>query len=202
MIIYSNLSTPLCLPVSVQQVRLLVLEGSQPLVQAGRCCGYLTEASQTGQSKTTAAHDCRLAALCDMAKGLPIVETSDATSVQDVKGHAEMDSHLDLFSCFTENPDDFSRDVTLMGEKYFLPPRCRFLLSDITRLQPLINCKFILCSEYGCVRKGLPIFASFKRLPFLCRELSALRRYFEIFLLRPEFSNPQTSFLASCVLTS
>lgn len=87
-------------------------------------------------------HECQLAALCDMAKQLLKMENSDAPHVQAVNGHANLDAHLDLFSCLTENPDDFAREVTLMGETYFLPPRSRFLLSDITCLQPLISSKF------------------------------------------------------------
>ncbi|XP_036453588.1 N(6)-adenine-specific methyltransferase METTL4 [Colossoma macropomum] len=122
-----------------EKFRLLVLEGSQPLIQAGHHCGYLTEALHTEPTKQTPVHVCQLAALCDMAKQLLPVEDADAVSVQAVKGHADLDSHLDLFSRLTENHDSSAREVTLMGEIYFLPPRSRFLLSDFTRLEPLVN---------------------------------------------------------------
>ncbi|XP_053484254.1 N(6)-adenine-specific methyltransferase METTL4 isoform X1 [Ictalurus furcatus] len=122
-----------------KKVRWLVLEGTRSLLETGHHCGYLTEDLHTVPAKQMPGHECQMAALCDMAKQLPKMENSDAPHVQAVNGHPDMDAHLDLFSCLTENPDDIAREVTLMGETYFLPPRSRFLLSDITRLQPLIR---------------------------------------------------------------
>ncbi|KAM9500998.1 N(6)-adenine-specific methyltransferase METTL4 [Clarias gariepinus] len=122
-----------------EKVRFLVLEGTQSLLEAGHHCGYLTEDLNAVPIKQMPVHECQLAALCDMAKQLLNMENSDAPHVQAVNGHADLDAHLDLFSCLTENPDDCAREVTLMGETYFLPPRCRFLLSDITCLQPLVR---------------------------------------------------------------
>lgn len=130
--------------VFVQQVKLLVLEGIQSLLETGDDCGFLTEDLLTVPTKQMPAHECQLAALCDMAKQLLKMENSNAPHVQAVNGHADLDAHLDLFSCLTENPDDCAREVTLMRETYFLPPRSRFLLSDITCLQPLICSKFII----------------------------------------------------------
>ncbi|KAG7330022.1 hypothetical protein KOW79_006244 [Hemibagrus wyckioides] len=121
-----------------KKVRVLVLEGTRSLLETGHHRGYLTEDLLTVPVKQMPVHECQLAALCDMAKQLLKMENSDAPHVQAVNGHADLDAHLDLFSCLTENPDDFAREVTLMGETYFLPPRSRFLLSDITCLQPLI----------------------------------------------------------------
>ncbi|KAG9274065.1 methyltransferase-like protein 4 [Astyanax mexicanus] len=120
------------------KVRLLVLEGSKSLVEAGHHCGYLIKDLPAEQSEQTPVPECQLAALCDMAKQLLAVENS-APRIQAVQGHADVDSHLNLFSCLTENPNDFAREVTLMGQKYFLPPRSRFLLSDFTRIQPLVH---------------------------------------------------------------
>ncbi|XP_053089708.1 N(6)-adenine-specific methyltransferase METTL4 isoform X2 [Pangasianodon hypophthalmus] len=122
-----------------KKVRLLVLEGTRSLLESGHHCGYLTEDLHTVPTKQMPVHECQLAALCDMAKQLLKTENSEAPHVQAVNGHADSDAHLDLFSCLTENPDDCAREVTLMGETYFLPPRSRFLLSDITCLQPLIR---------------------------------------------------------------
>ncbi|XP_060730158.1 N(6)-adenine-specific methyltransferase METTL4 [Tachysurus vachellii] len=121
-----------------KKVRSLVLEGTQSLLEAGHHCGYLTEDLLTVPTKQMPVHECQLASLCDMAKQLLEMENSDAPHVQAVNGHADCDAHLDLFSCITENPDDFAREVTLMGETYFLPPHSRFLLSDVACLQPLI----------------------------------------------------------------
>lgn len=120
----------------------MVLEGTQALLETGHHPGYVTKDLLTVPTKQMSVHECQLAALCDMAKQLLKMESSDAPHVQAVNGHADLDSHLDLFSCLTENPDDCAREVTLMGETYFLPPRSRFLLSDITCLQPLIRSKF------------------------------------------------------------
>ncbi|XP_046708587.1 N(6)-adenine-specific methyltransferase METTL4 isoform X2 [Silurus meridionalis] len=122
-----------------KKVRLFVLEGTQSLLETGHHCGYLTEDLLTVPPKQMSVHECQLAALCDMAKQMLEMENSDAPLVQTVNGHADMDAHLDLFSCLTENPDDIAREVTLMGETYFLPPQSRFLLSDVTCLQPLIR---------------------------------------------------------------
>lgn len=117
----------------------MVLEGSRTLLKAGNDCSYLTDALPTIVNKHLPTHECQLAALCDMAKTLLTVENSDAVLVQNVTGHADFDSCLDLFSCLTENHHDHAFEVMLLGEQYFLPPRSRFLLSDVTRLQPLVQ---------------------------------------------------------------
>ncbi|XDV17533.1 hypothetical protein PO909_023377 [Leuciscus waleckii] len=119
------------------KVRSVVLEGSQALLEAGRQCGYLTEALNTPPSESLPTHECQLAALCDMAKQLPLTDESVAP-VQTLNGDG-LDPPLDLFSYITENPFDCAYEVTLMREKYLLPPRSRFLLSDITRMHPLVN---------------------------------------------------------------
>lgn len=121
-----------------KKVRLLVLEGTLSLLETGHLSGYVTEDLITVAAKQMPVHECQLAALCDMAKQLFKMENSDASYVQAVNGHADLDSQLDLFSCLTENPGDCACEVKLMGETYFLPPRSRFLLSDITCLKPLI----------------------------------------------------------------
>ncbi|TRY59009.1 hypothetical protein DNTS_012398 [Danionella cerebrum] len=51
----------------------------------------------------------------------------------------DQDAALDLFSSITENPFDCACEVTFMKDKYLLPARSRFLLSDITRMHPLVN---------------------------------------------------------------
>ncbi|KAK1797454.1 hypothetical protein P4O66_008303, partial [Electrophorus voltai] len=121
-----------------EKVRLLVLEGTQSLLEAGHHCGYFTDAIHPVSTSQTPVVECQLAALCDMAKQFLTEEAAD-TPKQVVKGHADLDAHLNLFSCLTGNPDAHAREVTLIGERYFLPPRSRFLLSDITRLQPLVT---------------------------------------------------------------
>lgn len=123
------------------QIRSVVLEGSRALLEAARQCGYLTEALITPPSESLTTHECQLAALCDMAKRLPLTDESEVAPVQTLNGDG-LDPPLDIFSYVTENPFDCACEVTLMREKYLLPPRSRFLLSDITRMHPLINSEF------------------------------------------------------------
>ncbi|KAF4110538.1 N(6)-adenine-specific methyltransferase METTL4 [Onychostoma macrolepis] len=120
------------------KIRSVVLEGSQALLEAGRQCGYLTEALTAPPSQSMPSHECRLAALCDLAKQLPLTDESVEAPVQTLNRDG-VDPTLDLFSYITENPSDCAYEVTLMKEKYLLPPRSRFLLSDITRMHPLVN---------------------------------------------------------------
>lgn len=123
------------------QIRSVVLEGSRALLEAGRQCGYLTEALITPPSESLTTHECQLAALCDMAKQLPLTDESEVAPVQTLNGDG-LDPPLDIFSYITENPFDCAYEVTLMREKYLLPPRSRFLLSDITRMHPLVHSEF------------------------------------------------------------
>ncbi|XP_076829515.1 N(6)-adenine-specific methyltransferase METTL4 [Brachyhypopomus gauderio] len=120
-----------------KKVRLLVLEGSRSLLDAGNRCGYFKETSHPVATSQMPVPECRLAALCNMAK--QFLTDEDSTPTQVVKGRADLDARLNLFSRITENPDSHAREVTLMGERYFLPPRSHFLMSDIMRLQPLVN---------------------------------------------------------------
>ncbi|XP_052009271.1 N(6)-adenine-specific methyltransferase METTL4 isoform X1 [Xyrauchen texanus] len=122
-----------------EKIRSAVLEGSQSLVEAGCKCGYLTGGLTVVPSELMPVQECQLAALCDMAKPLPLTDDSTAAPVQTLN-RDDLDAPLDLFSYITENPYDCAYEVTLMRERYLLPPRSRFLLSDITRIQPLVNC--------------------------------------------------------------
>uniref|UniRef100_A0A8C1SPA5 Methyltransferase like 4 n=1 Tax=Cyprinus carpio TaxID=7962 RepID=A0A8C1SPA5_CYPCA len=110
------------------QIRLVVLEGSRALLEAGRQCGYLTEVLTAPPSESMPSHECRLAALCDMAKQLPLTDESLMAPVQ-MLNRDGLDPSLDLFSYITENPFDCTYEVTLMKEKYLLPPRSRFLVA-------------------------------------------------------------------------
>lgn len=111
-------------------------EGAGSLVKAGQSLGCLTGAAHQGSPQPTTPQECHLAAMCEMAKLVPV---DSSVAVQSICG----DEDLDLFSRVTENPFDHSCAVTLMGERYLLPPCCRFLLSDITRTQPLVNCEYV-----------------------------------------------------------
>ncbi|KAL4635248.1 methyltransferase-like protein 4 isoform X1 [Arapaima gigas] len=119
------------------KVRKVILEGMEFFVELGRMCGYLTQAD--GERRLLAAHDDHLAELCDTAKQLPLVDDSEQQPVQSVDSDNESLDQLDVFTRVTENQSPFAREVTFLGEGYLLPPLCSFLLSDISRLQPLVN---------------------------------------------------------------
>jgi len=124
-------------------------------VEAARPLGYLEpEAGGVGDPREDEPlprwPDCNLAALCDMAKQLPLVEEHGGGSDDDDDGVPVQflptegvggTSHLDLFSRVTENSADSALEVTLMGADYIIPPRSAFLLSDFTRIQPLVHCE-------------------------------------------------------------
>ncbi|XP_028825680.1 methyltransferase-like protein 4 [Denticeps clupeoides] len=164
------------------KIRAAVQEGSRSLVDAGRGCGHLAASRPEGRGPAASPQECRLAALCDLAKLLPPDEHGDSGPAQCVVGGGRPAAELDLFSRVTENPGDRAVEVTLMGERYLVPARCRFLLSDVTRLQPLVSCgeRFDLIvldppwenksvkrsSRYGCLPSS-----QLKQLPV--RQLSA-----------------------------
>ncbi|XP_036378084.1 N(6)-adenine-specific methyltransferase METTL4 [Megalops cyprinoides] len=122
------------------KVRRVILEGTPIFVEEGFSCGYLSTAEKDKLSLPISPDDGRLADLCDMAKQLPLVDDSEQKPVQVIEDN---DKHqveqLDLFTRVTCNPLNCARVVTLMGKQYLLPPHCSFLLSDITRMQPLVN---------------------------------------------------------------
>lgn len=122
-----------------EKVRRIILEGTALIVAEGRSCGFLCQVENDGELHIP-IEDGRLADLCDMAKQLPVVEDSQQKPVQVIGGDDECPmEQLDLFTRVTENQLHHAREVLLMGERYLLPPRCSFLLSDITRMQPLLQ---------------------------------------------------------------
>ncbi|XP_043960313.1 N(6)-adenine-specific methyltransferase METTL4 isoform X2 [Gambusia affinis] len=84
--------------------------------------------------------DCRLAALCDIAKELPLLADEEQEWTQSLLTEEGGASHVDLFSKVTENIQAWAAVVPLMGEEYIIPPNTAFLLSDFTRIQPLVQC--------------------------------------------------------------
>ncbi|XP_067859041.1 N(6)-adenine-specific methyltransferase METTL4 [Heptranchias perlo] len=82
--------------------------------------------------------DCMLVELCTMAKQM--VEEQHQP-VQVINEETEATADLDLLARLTENGTDCARTVTLMGQRYLLPPRSSFLLSDISCIEPLLGYK-------------------------------------------------------------
>ncbi|XP_058688667.1 N(6)-adenine-specific methyltransferase METTL4 isoform X1 [Poecile atricapillus] len=124
-------------------VRKLILEGTLHLVQEGLKSGFLhhTTAKPSSRKNNVPQHIvCGLAELCEMAKQFPAVDESDHQAVHVLEEEISR-AEQDLLSCVTENSSNCAKIIVLMGQKYLVPPKSSFLLSDISCLQPLLNYK-------------------------------------------------------------
>jgi len=127
------------------QVRKLIWEGTLHLVQEGLKSGFLhcTTPELSCRRNVVPGHvGCGLAELCEMAKQFPAVNESDHQAVHVLDDETSIPEQ-DLLSCVTENSSECAKIVVLMGQKYLVPPKSSFLLSDISCLQPLLNCKYL-----------------------------------------------------------
>lgn len=123
------------------QIRSVILEGTKSLVDSAQPLGYLNGETNT-EKVPLPSQECNLAALCEMAKALPLVDSEvPEQSVQLLVSGDGCGSGVDLFSRVTESKAEWATVVTLMGEEYVVPPRTAFLLSHFTRIQPLIHCE-------------------------------------------------------------
>lgn len=124
------------------KVRKLIWEGTLHLVQEGLKSGFLrhTTAKLSCRKNNVPHHIvCGLAELCEMAKQFPAVNESDHQAVRVLEETSSADQ--DLLSCVMENGSNHLKIIVLMGQKYLVPPKSSFLLSDISCLQPLLNYK-------------------------------------------------------------
>lgn len=125
------------------KIRELVLDGSLQLIQEGLRSGFLyplVEKQDKRNGRITLPHDaCNLSELCEMAKHLPSLNETEPQTLQLMEDDMSV-TEQDLFSRIIENNSSFSKMITLMGQKYLLPPKSSFLLSDISCMQPLLNC--------------------------------------------------------------
>ncbi|NWR59997.1 METL4 protein, partial [Bucorvus abyssinicus] len=125
------------------KVRRLIWEGTSQLVQEGLRSGFLHRTAAErgcGRSVVPGHVACGLAELCAMAKQFPAASDSDHQAVQVLEQETSVPEQ-DLLSCVTENSSNLAKIVVLMGQKYLVPPKSRFLLSDVSCLQPLLNYK-------------------------------------------------------------
>ncbi|KAM3679536.1 N(6)-adenine-specific methyltransferase METTL4 isoform 3-T3 [Ammospiza maritima maritima] len=125
------------------KVRKLIWEGTLDLVQEGLKSGFLhcmTAKLSCRKSNVPQHVVCGLAELCEMAKQFPAVNESDHQAVC-VLEEETSSAEQDLLSCIVENSSNCAKRIVLMGQKYLVPPRSSFLLSDISCLQPLLNYK-------------------------------------------------------------
>ncbi|XP_020568080.1 methyltransferase-like protein 4 isoform X3 [Oryzias latipes] len=121
------------------QVRSVILEGTKSLVASAQSRGYLN-GDADAEKEALPAPECGLAALCEMAKELPPVDD------EELKEHPQLlitdgscTPNIDLFTQVTEHNSDCGAVVPLMGQEYVIPPHTAFLLSDFTRMKPLID---------------------------------------------------------------
>ncbi|NXV10164.1 METL4 protein, partial [Cettia cetti] len=125
------------------KVRNLIWEGTLHLVQEGLKSGFLhhTTAKFSCRKNNVPQHIvCGLAELCEMAKQFPAVNESDHQAICVLEEEASS-AEQDLLSCVMENSSNCAKIIVLMGQKYLVPPKSSFLLSDISCLQPLLNYK-------------------------------------------------------------
>ncbi|XP_030254399.1 methyltransferase-like protein 4 isoform X2 [Sparus aurata] len=122
-----------------EKIRSVIKEGTKSLVDSARSLGHLSGMSD-GVTEPLPSQECSLAALCEMAKELPLVDDEEQEEcTQLLVTEDGCTSHVDLFSRVTENRTDLATVVTLMGDEYVIPPDAGFLLSDFTRIQPLVH---------------------------------------------------------------
>ncbi|NXO56253.1 METL4 protein, partial [Aramus guarauna] len=125
------------------KVRKLIWEGTLHLVQEGLKSGFLHRATAEPSCRKNVVPGhigCGLAELCEMAKQFPAVNESDQQAVHVLDDETSIPEQ-DLLSCITENSSNCAKIVVLMGQKYLVPPKSSFLLSDISCIQPLLNYK-------------------------------------------------------------
>ncbi|NXE27838.1 METL4 protein, partial [Ardeotis kori] len=125
------------------KIRKFIWEGTLHLVQEGLKSGFLhcSTAELDCRKSVAPGHiGCGLAELCEMAKQFPAVNESDHQAVHVLDDETSVPEQ-DLLSCVMENSSNCAKIVVLMGQKYLVPPKSSFLLSDISCLQPLLNYK-------------------------------------------------------------
>ena len=120
------------------------MDGSSQLIQEGLTSGFLHSCSEKpnkcSEPITLPLDTCNLSELCEMAKHLPSLNETELQTLQLMEDDTSV-TEQDLFSRIVENTSGFTKIITLMGQKYLLPPKSSFLLSDISCMHPLLNCK-------------------------------------------------------------
>ncbi|XP_073926319.1 N(6)-adenine-specific methyltransferase METTL4 isoform X2 [Castor canadensis] len=126
------------------KIRELILDGSLHLIQEGLKSGFLypliKKQDKCSKPIPLPPDTCSLSGLCEMAKHLPSLNEMELQTLQ-LMGDDVSVTEQDLFSRVVENNCSFSKMITLMGQQYLLPPKSSFLLSDISCMQPLLNCR-------------------------------------------------------------
>ncbi|KAM8783760.1 N(6)-adenine-specific methyltransferase METTL4 isoform 2-T2 [Rhynchonycteris naso] len=125
-----------------EKIRGLILDGSSQIIQQGLTSGFLHPLSEKqdkcSEPTTLLLDTCNLSELCEMAKHLPPLNEMELLTLQLMENDMSV-SEQDLFSRIVENNSSFTKVITLMGQKYLVPPKSSFLLSDISCMYPLLN---------------------------------------------------------------
>ncbi|XP_066102582.1 N(6)-adenine-specific methyltransferase METTL4 isoform X1 [Saccopteryx bilineata] len=125
-----------------EKIRGLILDGSSQIIEQGLTSGFLHPLSEKqdkcSEPTTLLLDTCNLSELCEMAKHLPPLNEMELLTLQLMKNDMSV-SEQDLFSRIVENNSSFTKVITLMGQKYLVPPKSSFLLSDISCMYPLLN---------------------------------------------------------------
>ncbi|XP_053520354.1 N(6)-adenine-specific methyltransferase METTL4 isoform X2 [Artibeus jamaicensis] len=126
-----------------EKIRGLILDGSRQIIQESLKNGFLHPLSEKSEkcSEPVALplDTCNLSELCEMAKHLPTLNETELLTLQ-LKENDMSVTEQDLFLRLVENNSSFTKIITLMGQKYLVPPKSCFLLSDISCMNPLLNC--------------------------------------------------------------
>lgn len=126
------------------KIRGLILDGSSQLIQEGFKSGFLHPLSEKWDKSSNPIplplDTCNLSKLCEMAKHLPSLNEMELPALQLIEDNVSI-TEQNLFSQVVENNSSFTKMITLMGQKYLLPPKSSFLLSDISCMHPLLNYK-------------------------------------------------------------
>ncbi|XP_006761927.1 PREDICTED: methyltransferase-like protein 4 isoform X1 [Myotis davidii] len=127
-----------------EKIRGLILDGSSQIIQEGLKSGFLHPLSEKqdkcNEPVTLSFDTCNLSELCEMAKHLPSLNETELLTLQLMENDMSV-TEQDLFSRIVENNSRFTKMITLMGQKYLVPPKSSFLLSDISCMHPLLNCR-------------------------------------------------------------
>uniref|UniRef100_A0A803K927 Methyltransferase like 4 n=1 Tax=Xenopus tropicalis TaxID=8364 RepID=A0A803K927_XENTR len=121
-----------------------ILEGTQPLIQEGFKKLFLQALSVNDNHSQTEPglcnNPCQLAELCNMAKSMPLLNFGEHT-VLVLESGLYLPQETNVLSCITENKSECPKVIHFIGEKYIIPPKSAFLMSDVSCMEPLLQYK-------------------------------------------------------------
>ncbi|KAM5157840.1 N(6)-adenine-specific methyltransferase METTL4 [Mantella aurantiaca] len=128
----------------------LILKGSQVLIQEGLKNGLLHAGTQNKEenckmTSEVGVQSSNLAELCSMTKELSSLDVYEH-NINIIGSDQQLPQSMDWISHITENTSKWPQVIHLLGEKYLIPPKTSFLLSDISCIEPLLHYK-----KYGII---------------------------------------------------